>query len=89
MPPFFFPVHRLTIDLSHRSVPRVCVKIEERCVKIVELLQQMESVQASDLFVTVGKRPSLRRYGSIAELGEAEVICEQDFLIFFHVFNEV
>jgi twitching motility protein PilT len=53
-------------------------------VKIVELLQRMEAEEASDLFLTEGKVPSLRRYGTVTEMTGQDEVNEGDMIAFFH-----
>ena len=49
---------------------------------IVQLLEEMEARQASDVFITVGKKPSLRIFGKLTDAGN-ELVTIEDFQSFF------
>ena len=54
-------------------------------MKIIDLLNEMRQKNASDVFVTVGKTPSMRILGQIQAIDESP-IGKQDFVQFFNEF---
>jgi len=58
---------------------------EHLAMKIIDLLRLMEGKNASDVFVSVGKKPAMRIYGDVAEVDDTPTE-QSDFDTFFEDF---